>query len=89
MPRCRMLSVSYVGRSRRQTWPTRSPALPALLGGAAAAKERVGRQRQLIARLAANGHSVRDAESFLSALMNVLSAFECHRLLILKRLDEP
>ena len=52
----------------------------------AAAKERVGRQRQLIARLAANGHSVRDAESFLSALMNVLSAFERHRLLILNRL---
>lgn len=53
----------------------------------AEAKERVSRQRQLIARLAANGHSVRDAESFLSALMNVLSAFERHRLLILKQLQ--
>jgi hypothetical protein len=52
----------------------------------AGAKERIVRQRQLIERLAANGHSVRDAEGFLSALMGILSAFECHRLVILNRL---
>jgi hypothetical protein len=32
MTRCRMLSVSYVGRSRRQRWPTRSPVLSTLIG---------------------------------------------------------
>jgi hypothetical protein len=53
----------------------------------AVTKEFIGQQQQLIERLAAKGHSVRDAESFLSALMNVLSAFEGHRLLILKRLQ--
>jgi hypothetical protein len=52
----------------------------------AGAKERVVRQRHLIARLTANGHSVRDAESFLSALTDILSVFERHRLLILNRL---
>ena len=52
----------------------------------AAAKERVVSQRQLIARLAGTGHSVRDAESFLSALTDILSIFERHRLLILNRL---
>jgi hypothetical protein len=52
----------------------------------AGAKERVVRQRQFIARLASTGHSVRDAESFLSVLTDVLSIFERHRLLILNRL---
>jgi hypothetical protein len=53
----------------------------------AGAKERVVRQRQLIARLSVNGHSVRDAESFLSALVDILSIFERHRLVILNRLQ--
>jgi hypothetical protein len=53
----------------------------------AGAKERIVRQRQVIERLAARGHSVRDAEGFLSALTGVLSAFERHRLLILKQLQ--
>jgi hypothetical protein len=53
----------------------------------AAAKEHIGKQRQLIERLAANGHSVRDAESFLFALTGMLSAFEYHRHLILQRLQ--
>jgi hypothetical protein len=52
----------------------------------AGAKERVVRQRQLIARLAGSGHSVRDAESFLSVLTDILSIFERHRLAILNRL---
>jgi hypothetical protein len=52
----------------------------------AGAKERIVRQRQLIARLAATGHTVRAEESFLSALVDLLSAFEHHRLLILNRL---
>jgi len=52
----------------------------------AGAKERIVRQRQLIVRLAAEGHNVRAEESFLSALVDVLSAFERHRLLILKQL---
>ena len=52
----------------------------------AGAKERIVRQRQLIERLAAEGHSVRDAEGFLFALTGVLSAFESHRRLILNRL---
>jgi hypothetical protein len=49
-------------------------------------KERIVRQRQHIARLVAKGHNVRGEESFLSALVNVQSAFEHHRLLILSRL---
>jgi hypothetical protein len=53
----------------------------------AGAKERIVRQQQLIERLAAGGHSVRDAEGFLSALTGVLSAFESHRLLILRQLQ--
>jgi hypothetical protein len=52
----------------------------------AGAKERIVRQGQVIERLAARGHSVRDAEGFLSALTGVLSAFESHRLLVLKHL---
>jgi len=52
----------------------------------AGAKERIEKQRKLIERLAAEGHGVRDAEGFLSALTGVLSAFESHRLLILNRL---
>ena len=52
----------------------------------AGAKERIDKQRKLIERLAAGGHSVRDAEGFLSALTGVLSAFESHRLLILNQL---
>ena len=50
------------------------------------AKERIVRQQQLIERLAAGGHSVREAESFLSALTGVLSVFESHRRLILNQL---
>jgi len=53
----------------------------------AGAEERIVRQRQLIERLAGRGHNVRDAEGFLSALTGVLSAFERHRLLILKQLQ--
>jgi hypothetical protein len=53
----------------------------------AGAKERVVRQRQLVARLAGTGHSARDAESFLSVLTNVVSIFERHRLLILNWLQ--
>ena len=53
----------------------------------AGGKERIDKQRKLIERLAAGGHSVRDAEGFLSALAGVLSAFESHRLLILKQLQ--
>jgi len=53
----------------------------------AGAKERIVRQRQLIERLAAGGHSVREAEGFLFALSGVLSAFERHRFLILKQLQ--
>jgi len=53
-------------------------------GHIAAAKERVVRQRQLIARLATEGHDVRSAESFLSALTDIVSIFERHRLLIIK-----
>jgi len=52
----------------------------------AGARERIDKQRKLIERLAAGGHSVRDAEGFLFALTGVLSAFESHRLLILNRL---
>ena len=52
----------------------------------AGAKERIEKQRKLIERLAAEGHGVRDAEGFLSALTGVLSAFESHQLLILNRL---
>ena len=52
----------------------------------AGAKERIVRQRQLIERLAARGHSVRDAEGFLSALTGVLGALESHRFLILNQL---
>jgi len=52
----------------------------------AGAKERIARQQQLIERLAADGHSVRDAEGFLSALTGVLSAFESYRRLILNQL---
>jgi hypothetical protein len=52
----------------------------------AGAKERIVRQQQLIERLANGGHSVREAESFLSALTGVLSAFESHRRLILNQL---
>jgi len=53
----------------------------------AGAKERIVRQRQVIERLAARGHSVRDAEGFLSALTGVLSAFERHRLSIVRQLQ--
>ena len=53
----------------------------------AGAKERIARQQQLIERLAADGHSVTDAEGFLSALIGVLSAFESHRRLILNQLQ--
>ena len=52
----------------------------------AGAKERIDKQRKLIERLAAEGHSVKDAENFLSAMTGALSAFESHRLLILNRL---
>jgi len=52
----------------------------------AGAKERVDKQRKLIERLAAGGHSLRDAEGFLSALTGVLSAFESHRRLVLNQL---
>ena len=52
----------------------------------AGVKQRVDKQRKLIERLAAEGHGVRDAESFLSALTGVLSAFESHRLLIRNQL---
>jgi hypothetical protein len=45
-------------------------------------KERIHKQQELIEHLAAKGHSVSDAEGFLSALNGVLSAFENHRLLI-------
>ena len=53
----------------------------------AGAKERIDKQRKLIERLGAEGHAVRDAEGFLSALSGVLIAFESHRLLILKQLQ--
>ena len=53
----------------------------------AGAKERINKQEELIERLAAKGHSVRDAENLLSALTGVLRAFESHRLLILKQLQ--
>jgi len=52
----------------------------------AGVKERINKQQELIERLVAEGHSVRDANSFLSALTGVLSAFKSHRLLILDRL---
>ena len=52
----------------------------------AGARARIVKQRELIKRLAAEGHDVRNAESFLFALTGVLSAFESHRLLILNRL---
>jgi hypothetical protein len=52
----------------------------------AGVKEQINKQQELIERLVAKGHSVRDAEGFLSALAGVLSAFESHRLLILNRL---
>jgi len=52
----------------------------------AGAKERIVKQQQLIERLAASGHGVRDAENFLFALTGILSAFQRHRLLILNRL---
>jgi hypothetical protein len=53
----------------------------------AGAKQRIDKQRKLIERLGAEGHGVRDAEGFLSALTGVLSAFESHRLLVLKQLQ--
>ena len=53
----------------------------------AGGKERIDKQRKLIERLAAEGHGVRDAEGLLSALTGVLSAFESHRLLIVKQLQ--
>jgi hypothetical protein len=49
-------------------------------------KEHINKQQELIERLVAEGHTVRDAEGFLSALTGLLSAFESHRLLILDRL---
>ena len=49
----------------------------------AGAKERIDKQQQLIERLCASGHSVKDAENFLFALTGMLSAFQRHRLLIL------
>jgi hypothetical protein len=52
----------------------------------AGAKERIVRQQQLIERLAVQGHGVRDAEAFLSALTGVLMAFESHRRVILNQL---
>jgi hypothetical protein len=52
----------------------------------AGARARIVKQRELIKRLAAEGHDVRNAESFLFALTGVLSAFESHRLLILNQL---
>src|SRR5262249_4593328 len=55
----------------------------------AGAKERIVRQQQLIERLAAEGHSVSDAERFLSALSGVLSAFESHRRVILNNQLPP
>src|SRR5262249_45023055 len=51
----------------------------------AGVKERIVKQQQLIERLATEGHSVRDAEGFLSALTGVLSAFESHRRVILNQ----
>ena len=52
----------------------------------AGAKERIGKQQQLIERLSARVHSVRDADNFLFALTGMLSTFQRHRLLILNRL---
>jgi hypothetical protein len=52
----------------------------------AGVREHINKQQELIERQLAKGHSVRDAEGFLSALAGVLSAFERHRLLILNRL---
>jgi hypothetical protein len=52
----------------------------------ARAKEHIRQQEQLIERLIANGRNVDEAENFLSALTNVLSAFGWHRRLILVRL---
>jgi len=57
-------------------------------GHIAGAKTQIARQEQLIARLTADGHQVRDAESFLSVLMDTLKGFETHRRAILHRLGE-
>ena len=53
----------------------------------AGVKERINKQQELIERLVAKGHSVRDAEGFLFALNGALSAFERHRRLILDQLQ--
>jgi predicted lipid-binding transport protein (Tim44 family) len=52
------------------------------------AKAHIAAQAQRIARLAANGHEVRDAESFLSVLRDTLKAFQRHRRAILRQLGE-
>src|SRR5262245_20812295 len=47
----------------------------------------INKQQELIERLVAKGHSVRDTEGFLFALNGALSAFERHRRLILDQLQ--
>jgi hypothetical protein len=51
--------MSPVGPSRSQTWPTSARTLLKLIGTSPGISK-------LIARLAAEGHSVRDAESWPS-----------------------
>jgi len=50
------------------------------------ARVNILRQEQLIERLAAGGHDTRDAESFLSALIETLHSWEHHHRIILDRL---
>jgi FixJ family two-component response regulator len=50
-------------------------------------KQYIARQREIIQRMAQDGHSTELAESLLDALEVSLRAFERHRQLILDRLD--
>ena len=50
------------------------------------ARANISRQEQLIERLTASGHDTRDAQGFLSAMIETLHSFEHHHRIILDRL---
>jgi len=49
----------------------------------AGTKQHIRKQEQLIERLSAKGYKIGEAENFLSVLVDILSALERQRLLIL------
>jgi len=51
-------------------------------------RDRIERQTQLIARLAADGHDVTTAQSLLQTMRETLAAMEQHRQLIVSELRE-